>query len=117
MQRIMLSSYFFERNNATLFEKKFRPDDMNPYIPLLMMDDLRKRGWDLRPKLQAITAPVLLVQGRQDPAGEANILETHRAIKGSDLRFLDKCGHFPWLEQPVPFFEIVREFLNQLKNP
>jgi proline iminopeptidase len=115
MQRIMLSSYFFERKNGTSFGKKFRPDDTNPYIPLLMMDDLRKRGWNLRPKLQAITAPVLLVQGRQDPAGEANILETHRAIKGSNLRFLDSCGHFPWLEQPAQFFEIVRKFLYQLK--
>src|SRR5207253_5600171 len=44
--------------------------------------------YDIRPKLKTILAPVLLLQGRQDLAGEANICEGHSLIKNSTLAFI-----------------------------
>jgi pimeloyl-ACP methyl ester carboxylesterase len=74
------------------------PDDFNPrVVPVFLKAE---EAFDLRPQLKRITAPVLLLQGRQDLAAEANISEAHALIKNSTLIFLDKCGHLPWLEQP-----------------
>src|SRR4030095_6349978 len=67
-------------------------------------------------KLKAITAPVLLLQGRQDLAGEADICEAHSLIKNSTLAFIDKCGHMPWLEQPEQTWKIVDDFLGHLPS-
>jgi pimeloyl-ACP methyl ester carboxylesterase len=56
--------------------------------------------------------PTLIVWGRQDgivplSAGEAY----HRAIPGSQLVVLDRCGHRPEIEQADEFVRVVREFL------
>jgi pimeloyl-ACP methyl ester carboxylesterase len=52
------------------------------------------------------------VWGRQDGivplgAGEAY----HRAIPGSQLVVLERCGHRPEIEQADEFVRVVREFL------
>jgi len=56
--------------------------------------------------------PTLVVWGRQDAivplsAGEAY----HRAIPGSQLVVLDRCGHRPEIEQADEFVRVVCEFL------
>jgi pimeloyl-ACP methyl ester carboxylesterase len=32
-------------------------------------------------------------------------------LKNSQLMFLDRCGHFPWLEQPEEFYNKIHAFL------
>jgi proline iminopeptidase len=88
------------------------PKDYNFRVPPAFLQAEGK--YDFRSKLKTITAPVLLLQGRQDLAGEANICETHSLIKNSTLAFIDKCGHMPWLEQPEQTWEIVDDFLAHL---
>jgi proline iminopeptidase len=73
-------------------------------------DRLARPGADLRPQLRNFTRPALLVYGR-DPIDARMAYETHLALPGSQLEFIQRCGHLPWIEQPGPFFEIVRRFL------
>jgi len=54
------------------------------------------------------------VHGHQDPIGQLCAEEIRRAIAGSQLRYISKCGHFPWIEQPEEFQRIVAEFLSAL---
>jgi proline iminopeptidase len=76
----------------------------------LLFGDLAK-GYDLRPALGALARPVLIVHGHQDPIGDKTAEDIHRAIPGSQLQYLQKSGHFPWVEQPEAFRGIVSEFL------
>lgn len=69
--------------------------------------------FDIRSLLKNITCPVLLMQGRQDLAGEANVYEAHSLIKNSQLNFFNKCGHIPLEEKPAEAWPIVFEFLNK----
>lgn len=71
--------------------------------------------WDLRPLLAGITAPVLGVQGTDDPYGTVLHIEAVRdAAKGPvELLVLD-CGHAPHLEQPGPVDEAVTRFVRGL---
>jgi proline iminopeptidase len=54
---------------------------------------------------------VLIVQGHQDPLGDKTAEDIHAAIATSVLTYLDKCGHYPWLEQPVAFRKAIAQFL------
>lgn len=71
--------------------------------------------WDLRPLLTGITAPVLGVQGTDDPYGTVLHVEAVRdAAKGPvELLVLD-CGHSPHLERPGTVDEAVTRFVRTL---
>src|SRR5256886_5814935 len=105
-------AYFYDRKKALLMAAELDPKDYNFHVPPAFLSAEGK--YDFRPKLKTITAPVLLLQGRQDLAGEANIIEVQSLIKSSTLAFIDKCGHMPWLEQPEQTWKIVGDFLAQL---
>ena len=105
-------AYFYDRKKALQMAAELNPKDYNFRVPPAFLKAEGK--YDIRPKLKTITAPVLLLQGRQDLAGEANVDEAHSLIKNSTLTFIDKCGHMPWLEQPEQTWKVVDDFLAHL---
>jgi len=110
--RAATAAYFYDRNKALQMAMELDPKDYNFRVPPAFLKAEGK--YDIRPKLGTIAAPVLLLQGRQDLAGEANVCEAHSLIKNSTLAFIDKCGHMPWLEQPAQTWKIVDDFLAHL---
>jgi len=110
--RAAASAYFYDRKKALQMAMELNPKDYNFRVPPAFLTAEGK--YDIRPKLKTILAPVLLLQGRQDLAGEANICEGHSLIKNSTPAFIDKCGHMPWLEQPEQTWKIVDDFLAHL---
>jgi proline iminopeptidase len=112
--RAATAAYFYDRKKALQMEMELDPKDYNFRVPGAFLKAEGK--YDIRPKLKTIAAPVLLLQGRQDLAGEANLYEAHTLIRNSTLAFIDKCGHMPWLEQPEQTWKIVGEFLAHLPN-
>src|SRR5207302_2205788 len=110
--RVAAVAYFFDRKKALQMASELKPVDYNfRVLPAFLNAEGR---YDIRPKLKSIMASVLLLQGRQDLAGEANVFEAHSLIKNSTLVFIDKCGHMPWLEQPEQSWKIVDEILAHL---
>jgi pimeloyl-ACP methyl ester carboxylesterase len=83
--RATTPAYFYDRKAGLQYGKELTPDEFNPHV------------------IPAYKA-----------AGEANIDEAHLLIRNSVLKFLNKCGHMPWLEQPDQTWKIVNEFLNGL---
>jgi pimeloyl-ACP methyl ester carboxylesterase len=62
--------------------------------------------------LYRIKAPTLLIWGLQDEiTPPETALEFHERIPHSAIKFLDKCGHVPMMEQPELFNQHVRTFL------
>jgi proline iminopeptidase len=112
--RATAAAYFYDRKQALAYATEMQPADFNFRVPGAFLE--AEGNYDLRPKLKAITAPTLLLQGRQDLAGEANICEAHQLIRNSTLKFIDKCGHMPWIEQPEQTWKIVHEFLGRLSK-
>jgi proline iminopeptidase len=105
-------AYFYDRKKALQMQMELDPKDYNFRVPPAFLEAEGK--YDFRPKLRSIAAPVLLLQGRQDLAGEANILEARSLIKNSTVAFIDKCGHMPWLEKPEQTWKTVNDFLAHL---
>ncbi len=103
--------YFFDRKNAVKLTTGLFPGVLNERAHQLMIEDLVARHYDLRDKLKEFDRPVLIVQGRQDPIGDGTAYETRKTLAQASLHIIDRCGHFPWLEQPEAFYHIIEKFL------
>ena len=56
-----------------------------------------------------LDAPVLILQGRQDPIRETNAVLVAR-LPAAVNTWVEDCGHFPWLEKPGEFREALLSF-------
>jgi 3-oxoadipate enol-lactonase len=64
--------------------------------------------------LLAITAPTLVLTGRQDPATTvAHATVLHRVIAGSELVIIEDAAHLSNIEQPQAFNAALRGFLDR----
>jgi 3-oxoadipate enol-lactonase len=58
---------------------------------------------------KAIGAPVLLLYGARG-AVKDGINETKAAFPAAELVTMDRCGHFPMIDDPAAFAEIIGSF-------
>jgi pimeloyl-ACP methyl ester carboxylesterase len=69
---------------------------------------------NLAKDLHQIKVPTLLIWGLNDTITPATVgHEFNKLIKGSDLRFIDKCGHAAMMEQPDKFNRIYESFIQR----
>ena len=57
-----------------------------------------------------ISAPTLIVHGKQDPIPLASS-EVCASALGASLVVIDQCGHVPYVEQPDELFAAIEDFL------
>ena len=69
--------------------------------------------WDLSSQLGHVNVPTLVVHGEDDVVPFATSQGFAAAIPGAELLVLEGVGHFPWMENPVPFFTAVNTFLRR----
>ncbi len=70
--------------------------------------------WDLTPRLSEISAPTLILVGRDDficPPSQAKIMRER--IPNSELMVFENSGHFTHVEEPEAFFDAVRGWLRR----
>lgn len=66
----------------------------------------------LRPLLDGVRTPALIVWGAQDAIAPLECGELYqRAIEGSRLVTIEDCGHLPEMEKPAEFAGLVQGFL------
>jgi 2-hydroxy-6-oxonona-2,4-dienedioate hydrolase len=72
---------------------------------------------NLGDKLHKIKAPTLLIWGKQDTVTPPFVGEKfHELIGGSQLFFIDQCGHAPMMEKPEEFNAILDGFLKEVSE-
>jgi len=88
------------------WRSKMRPEALIYTAPNLL------KGWNVMDRLGEITAPTLVMAGRDDfvfpPEHQA---ELAAGIPNARLRIIDRAGHNPHLEQPAEVMEAIRAFL------
>jgi proline iminopeptidase len=63
--------------------------------------------------LSAVRTPTLIIAGRNDwVCGPVVAEHLHAEIGNSEIRILEKTGHFPWVEDPVEFFAAVVDWVS-----
>lgn len=72
---------------------------------------------NLGEELREIRQPTCLIWGRNDNVTPPFVAEEfHKLIPGSELHFIDKCGHAPMMEVPSEFNVILEAFLEKHKQ-
>jgi pimeloyl-ACP methyl ester carboxylesterase len=70
------------------------------------------RSYDIRREISAIAAPLLAIQGEDDPYGTmAQIDDIARAVPHAQLLKLPQCGHSPHRDQPQAVAQGIGDFL------
>ena len=70
---------------------------------------------NLGEELKLISKPTCLIWGQNDTITPPFVGEEfHKLIPGSELHFIDKCGHAPMMEVPAEFNKILDGFLERL---
>jgi len=112
--RAKTPAYFADREKGKVFadgldELAFNDAVFYAITPQLMA------GLDLREPLKKVTAPVLVIHGKQDPLESAD--EVHATFPKSELVMIDNAGHFPWVEQPDVFYKALGPWLLKVIKP
>ena len=92
-----------------------QPDFVRNVGNLLCLQDMETRQRNLlRPdRLARITAPTLIVWGRQNPFGDVpEARAMHDDIRGSRLELFPDCGHWPQHERRELYNPLSLEFLS-----
>jgi proline iminopeptidase len=110
--RAILPSQFHDRSKAhqAIAILKVGREHYNPDAGNYLVPDYEKRAAARIEALRKVDIPTLIIQGRQDPMPESVALENQKLLKAK-LVWLDRSGHWPWIEQPVAFEKALFEFL------
>jgi len=121
-------NYLRPRVEKTFYDPKHCTDELLDYV----IDIISSREKALRlirfaravdkgtikNDLDKINTPTLLVWGKQDQITPPDVANTFNdGIQGSELHWVDKCGHVPMMEQPEDFNRIYLDFLLRTIGP
>lgn len=73
------------------------------------------KKYDLRPNLQMLNLPTLVIAGDTDPIPIWAETEIANSLKKSEFVVIKNSGHFPYIEQPKILFSTINDFLEHLK--
>jgi proline iminopeptidase len=109
--RSKMPGYFYDRKKSLIVSQTMKDSDFNFEVGDLIWNDILKRKIDLTKVKSAYDGPVLVLHGRQDPLGESVPQMLSRYYKNSRLVFIEKCGHYSWIEQPEMVYSSIKAFL------
>ena len=75
------------------------------------------RDWDIRPGLERVACPVLVIQGTDDEYGTLEQVRTIASlVPDVETVVLDDCGHAPHRDRPEATLEAMRRFVEVAKR-
>lgn len=93
------------------------PANARQLTPFRVVGRVQESTWaslgdyDVRPALERVRVPALVVQGRDDPIPSASSIEAARAL-GTEAILLDRCGHVPYVECAAALWAAIDPFLS-----
>jgi proline iminopeptidase len=107
-----LPYYFYDAPLGKRLLKEFDRSLLDPLAAIQLLAYYRPYKFrDAATALRDWPGDTLVVQGHQDPSGALAGQMVAESLPNAHLVYINRCGHFPWLEQPEPFALAVREFL------
>jgi proline-specific peptidase len=74
------------------------------------------KSWDVRGRLGAVAAPVLVVGGRYDECTPAIQEDLHQRLPGSEWVVFERSSHMPHLEETERFLPLVEGFVRRAEE-
>jgi proline iminopeptidase len=111
MDDFIADRWIYDPEVAQRFRREYRAEyAFQPRVNRWVNESLDRE--DLWEQIAGITAPSLILYGYQDvePITQAFLLLER--LPQLEIRFLNKCGHIPWLDQPEETHRILSHFLS-----
>lgn len=112
LMHIRFKRQFYDTTKADVLKIVFN-ENLGTSRGLLQYLSNEMRVYDYHDDLRKVKTPTLLIYGNYDPLYENAGQDLNFAIPNSELKVLDKCGHFPFIEQRTAFTNFATKFLNQ----
>lgn len=109
--RDLITALFVSAEKRDEFLKK----NENLHLNHAMNQQLEKAvvGHDMWPAVREMRIPTLVINGRYDAnVAPETAWKIHHAIAGSQLHFFERSSHFPFVEEPDLFYQVVGAFLD-----
>ena len=110
LMRMWAPIIFYSRDNATRFIDLYMKS--GGYLRHAQSPTNFEREIQLS-NANRIKSPTLVVYGYQDyePITQAYLIKDK--IPQTEIAFLNKCGHMPWVDRPEEYFEVIDLFLSK----
>ncbi|MFN8355863.1 MAG: alpha/beta hydrolase [Spirosomataceae bacterium] len=119
IERIILKSYFFDKKKIEPFLNSVPSAEKASYFNNAFFTAYFEHPnfwkWDISKQAYTLKTPIRIIQGRQDflTDGKQEVLNVR--LQDSKLYFIERSGHFPWVEKPSEFFKLLKKELPPLK--
>lgn len=115
LERILLKSYFFDKRKIDSFMNSVPSNEKQNYFNNnffnAYFDNSNFWKWDISKEAYELKRPIRIIQGRQDFLTDGSQEIMNLRLHDSKIYFIERSGHFPWLEKPSDFFPILRKEL------
>ena len=108
----VLPTYFLDYEQGKKYAAQFTVNDFDI--------DLNIEAWqeyDNNPiqfsEIPLWQKPIHFLECKQDYLMPYNLNAMQPNIKLTSVDIIDQCGHFPWIEQPQTFYELLGHYLNE----
>lgn len=117
IQSILLKGYFFDKDKVSGFMSSIPAEQLPTFDNIAFFDAYTNNPvfwtFDMSKAVYQLMMPVRIIEGRQDPGVDGTQEILNLRLKKSKLTYIEKCGHFPWVEQPAKFFSVLRMALTK----
>ncbi|MBU8892162.1 MAG: alpha/beta hydrolase [Bacteroidales bacterium] len=115
--RARMAGYFYDRKKSLIVSQTMKDSDFDFNVGRWIWKDVMARNLDLAEMESNFEKHVIVIQGRQDPLGESVAQSLSDYYKNSELVFIEKCGHYSWIEQPDEILIAISNFFaSNFKN-
>ena len=117
--KAIIPGYFFSRERALAMKQLLDSNVMNSNQSAIYKFTIRSYTATQDDRVKSIGKyknPVCIIQGRQDPIGESTAFETRKLLPQTRVFFIEKSGHFPWLEEEKAVTEFYKRLNSALEN-
>lgn len=70
-------------------------------------------SYDLKAQLNKLDIPTLIIYGSAEPGASLSGPVLQNQIPESELNIIEQSGHFPFIEKPEEFFDLLKAFLKE----
>nr|MDQ6926302.1 alpha/beta hydrolase [Candidatus Eremiobacteraeota bacterium] len=113
--RAIAPGYFHDRAKGLALAAAFPPNFANSAVNRAIFSDVAK-NYDVKDALRNTPIPTLVLYGTDDPARAAEAQLDALFPHATKVMVADS-GHFPWAENPAPFYGALRAFLDKAPPP
>ncbi|MBK7318322.1 MAG: alpha/beta hydrolase [Anaerolineales bacterium] len=89
-------------------------DTLIKIAPLRVFNEKEAPSFDLRPQLEKINVPTLIIVGRHDFITNVEMAKEMAArIPNAQMEVFEESGHYGFVEEPEKFYRVVKEFVEK----